>query len=74
MKKTYFYYGNTVIMEIAILTGGDSSEYSISVKTGNEIQKWLIAAGYNSHIVLVKGQEWHVKNGKELIPFQQGTF
>lgn len=58
-------------MEIALLTGGDSSEYSISVKTGTEIQKWLLAAGYNSHIVLVKGQEWHVKNGQELIPFNR---
>ncbi|MEX0982144.1 MAG: D-alanine--D-alanine ligase [Bacteroidales bacterium] len=61
-------------MEIALLTGGNSSEYSISVKTGNEIQKWLVEAGYKSHIVLVKGEEWHVKNGKELIPFNRELF
>ncbi len=61
-------------MEIAILAGGDSSEFSISVKSGTEIQQWLSAAGYNSHLVILKGDTWFVKNGKEQIPFNRELF
>jgi D-alanine-D-alanine ligase len=63
-----------IIMEIAILAGGDSSEYPVSVKSGTEIQKWLAAAGYNTHLVLVKGQDWYVKNGQERIAFDRELF
>lgn len=61
-------------MEIAILAGGDSSEFSISVKSGTEIQQWLLAAGYSSHLVIVKGNDWYVKNGQERIPFDKELF
>jgi D-alanine-D-alanine ligase len=61
-------------MEIAILAGGDSSEFSISVKSGKEIHQWLSAAGFSSHLVIVKGNDWYVKNGKELIPFDKELF
>jgi D-alanine-D-alanine ligase len=61
-------------MEIAILAGGDSSEFSISVKSGTEIQQWLATAGYSSHLVIVKGNDWYVKNGQERIPFDKELF
>jgi D-alanine-D-alanine ligase len=61
-------------MEIAILTGGDSSEYPVSVKSGTEIQSWLSEAGYNTHLVLVKDDEWIVQNGEETFPFDHDIF
>ena len=61
-------------MEIAILAGGDSSEHQISLKSGVEIQQWLTQAGFKSHIVNIKGQEWFIRNGKEKIPFDRQTF
>jgi D-alanine-D-alanine ligase len=61
-------------MEIAILAGGDSSEFSISVKSGKEIQQWLSTAGYSAHLVIVKGNDWIVKNGEENIPFDKELF
>jgi D-alanine-D-alanine ligase len=56
-------------MKIAILAGGDSSEHKISVKSGIEIQQWLSGNGYHADLVIVRGMEWHVKKGKELLPF-----
>ncbi|MEX0988365.1 MAG: D-alanine--D-alanine ligase [Bacteroidales bacterium] len=61
-------------MDIAILAGGNSSEYSISVKSGIEIQKWLTGAGYNAHLVVLKGSDWHVKNGRDKLPFNKQLF
>ncbi len=61
-------------MEIAILAGGDSSEHSISVKTGTEIMQWLNKAGYKTHLVILKNNEWFVKNGKDKTPFDRERF
>ncbi len=61
-------------MEIAILAGGDSSEYPVSVKSGKEIQAWLSEAGYNTHLVLVKENEWIVQNDEETFPFDHELF
>ncbi|MFC2080155.1 D-alanine--D-alanine ligase [Bacteroidota bacterium] len=61
-------------MEIAILAGGDSSEHSISVKSGIEVQQWLTKAGFSSHLVVIKGKDWYVKIGKEKIPFNKELF
>ncbi len=61
-------------MDIAILAGGDSSEHSISIKSGIEIQKWLSNAGYSTHLVVLKGQEWYIKNGKDRFPVDKAEF
>lgn len=61
-------------MKIAILAGGDSSEYGISVKSAAEIQKWLSGNGYHADIVLVRGMEWYVKQDKEKVPFDKESF
>lgn len=61
-------------MNIAILAGGDSSEYPISMKSGAEVQKWLSDAGYNSSLVIVKGRDWYVKDGEDRIPFDKSDF
>jgi D-alanine-D-alanine ligase len=61
-------------MEIAIFSGGDSSEHQISVKSGIETQKWLADAGYPAHLIVLKGENWFVKNGNEKIPFEKELF
>lgn len=47
-------------MNIAIFTGGDSSEYVISMKSAKKVYKWLEAAGHTSYLVEVKGGQWTV--------------
>lgn len=43
---------------IAILYGGDSSEYEISIKSGNQVAKILDPDKYNGILVHVKGSWW----------------
>lgn len=61
-------------MEIAVLAGGNSSEHSISVKSGTEIQKWLADSGYSTHLVIIKGLDWYLKDGKDKIPCDKVDF
>jgi len=52
-------------MNIAVLAGGDSSEFAISVKSGKEIIKWLEKAGYTPKLVIVQGSKWTVAEGEK---------
>jgi len=61
-------------MEIAILAGGDSSEYNISIKSGIEMKNWLTNAGFSAHLVDIKGMDWTVLDGEERIPFDTVKF
>lgn len=43
---------------IAILSGGDSGEYGISVQSGQVVAKYLPADKYNIYPIRIKGKEW----------------
>jgi D-alanine-D-alanine ligase len=48
--------------EIAILTGGDSAEYNISLLSANTVLKHLDKTKYNGIIVHLKNGEYTVNN------------
>jgi len=61
-------------MKVAIFTGGDSSEYVISMKSAKKVLKWLEAAGHTCYPVEVKGSVWTVHVDKEKVPFDKNSF
>jgi D-alanine-D-alanine ligase len=46
---------------IAIITGGDSSEVVISLKSAEQVRSCLDPGKYNTFIVFIKNNDWHVK-------------
>jgi D-alanine-D-alanine ligase len=48
---------------IAIVAGGDSSEYEISVKSAGEVSKAL-SSGYITYIIIIKGTDWYWEDQK----------
>ena len=50
---------------IAIVAGGDSSEYVISLKSAEQIAKWLDKDKYNVYTILARSTEWIIKSGKK---------
>ncbi len=61
-------------MIIAIFTGGDSSEYVISMKSAEQVLKWLEAAGHSCYLVEVKRDKWTVHLGKKRVPLDKNSF
>lgn len=61
-------------MNIAVLAGGNSSEFAISVKSGKEIIKWLEKARYTSNLVIVQGETWTVSVGEKEYPVDMNYF
>ncbi|MDX9696390.1 MAG: D-alanine--D-alanine ligase [Bacteroidales bacterium] len=47
---------------IAIVAGGDSSEYVISLKSADQVAKWIDKEKYNAYTILAKSTEWVVKS------------
>jgi D-alanine-D-alanine ligase len=52
-----------IMKTIAIVAGGDSSEYEISVKSATEVGKTL-SARYILYIILIKGTNWYWEDQK----------
>ena len=61
-------------MNIAIFSGGDSSEYVISVKSAGQVLKWLEAAGHSCYLVEIKKDIWTVHFGELRIPLDKNDF
>jgi D-alanine-D-alanine ligase len=61
-------------MNIAIFTGGDSAEYVISMKSAEQIRKWLETAGHTCYLVEVKGDAWSVHIEKKKVPLDKNSY
>jgi D-alanine-D-alanine ligase len=48
---------------IAIVAGGDSSEFEISVKSAGEVEK-LLSARYKAYVIIIKGTNWYWEDMK----------
>lgn len=49
--------------KIAIIAGGDSSEYEVSLRSAAGLRGWISEAGYDVTIVVLKGTDWHTEDG-----------
>lgn len=51
-------------INVAIIAGGDSSEYQISINSANEVFKNLDRKRYNPFLVLMRGKKWMLQLDK----------
>jgi D-alanine-D-alanine ligase len=61
-------------MNIAIFTGGDSSESVISVKSAEAVGQWLEKAGHKCYTVVVTGADWLVHTQGKQIQLDKNHF
>lgn len=60
---------------IAIIVGGDSSEYQISVKSGKNVFQAIDTSLYTPWLVHLKGKEWKVMdNGNPIVDVDKSDF
>lgn len=58
---------------IAIVAGGDSSEYQVSLRSAEGL-KGFIPDEYRKEIVLIRGTEWNVIRGEERLSIDRNDF
>ncbi len=59
---------------IAVFAGGNSSEYEVSIKSGNNIFDQVDETRYNKYLVILKGRDWHVQIGEKAYPVDKNDF
>jgi D-alanine-D-alanine ligase len=60
---------------IAVIYGGDSSEFEVSVRSGENVFNAIDSTIYNVWKVQLKGLKWDVyKNGQVIAPIDKGDF
>ena len=58
---------------IAIIAGGDSSEYEVSLRSAKGLMSF-IPDDYKKEIMLIRGMEWNVLRGEEKLPVDRNDF
>ncbi len=62
-------------IDIAVVAGGDSSEYVVSLKSSANVFNVLDRAKFTPWLVLVKGKEWNLMDGEQVVaPVNKGDF
>lgn len=59
---------------IAIVAGGDSSEYGVSLRSAEGILSFIDQTRYEVYIVEMRGQDWKVNYGAEQLPIDRSDF
>lgn len=59
---------------IAVIAGGNSSEYEVSIKSGNYVYDQVDETRYNKYLVIIKGRDWHVQMGDRTYPVDKNDF
>ncbi len=59
---------------IAVIAGGNSSEYEVSIKSGNHIFEEVDGEKYNKYLFLLKGRDWHVEIDGQKYPVDRNDF
>lgn len=59
---------------IAILAGGDSGEYSISVKSGRQVELNIDRTVYRPFLILIRGKRWEYRVGEKSFPIDKNDF
>jgi len=65
---------NMASKNIAVLYGGDSSEYVVSERSAKEVISVLESSSYKLYPVSVKGTNWIYRNGEQEVPLDLNTF
>lgn len=59
---------------VVVIAGGNSSEYGISIQSGNHVYEEIDEGRYNKYLMILKGRDWHVQlEGKEF-PVDKNDF
>ena len=59
---------------IAIVAGGDSSEWQVSLRSAEGLMTFIPSERYNKYIVTIIGKEWHALVDGKKIPIDKNDF
>ena len=62
------------MLNVAIVAGGDSGEYEISVGSGKQVEKHIDRSKYKPFLIEIKGDRWTCRQQGRRIPVDRNDF
>jgi D-alanine-D-alanine ligase len=62
------------MLNVAIVAGGDSGEYGISMKSGKQVEMNMDLGRFHPYLVEVKGKKWNYLVGSKRFPIDKNDF
>jgi D-alanine-D-alanine ligase len=62
------------MLNVAIIAGGDSGEYGISIKSGKQVEMHIDREKFRPFLIEIKGKNWHYRIGYEKFPIDKNDF
>lgn len=59
---------------VVVIAGGNSSEYEVSLRSGDNVYKEIDGSRYNKYMMVLKGRDWHVVEGDKTYPVDRNDF
>lgn len=59
---------------VVVIAGGNSSEYEVSIKSGNHIFSEVDGEKYNKYLMILRGRDWMVEIGDQKFPVDKMIF
>lgn len=59
---------------VVVIAGGNSSEYQVSIKSGNHIFEEVDEERYNKYLMILHGRDWYVELEGEKYPVDKNDF
>ena len=59
---------------VVVIAGGNSSEYEVSIKSGNHIFSEVDGEKYNKYLMILRGRDWMVEIGDQKFPVDKNDF
>jgi len=62
------------MLNVAIVAGGDSGEYGISIKSGRQVELYMDRDRYRPFLIVIRGSNWHYPVGRKHFPVDKNDF
>ena len=62
------------MLNIAIVAGGDSGEYGISMKSGKQVELYMDRDKFRPFLIEVRGKNWNYRIGTKKFPINKNDF
>ncbi|MCK9218489.1 MAG: D-alanine--D-alanine ligase [Bacteroidales bacterium] len=62
------------MLNVAIVAGGDSGEYGISMKSGKQVELNIDLEKYAPFLIEIKGKKWNYRIGRKCFPIDKNDF
>ena len=62
------------MLNVAIIAGGDSGEYGISIKSGKQVELHIDRKKFRPFLIEIKGKSWNYRIGLKKFPVDKNDF